>query len=130
MAGGNFHDRADEAALLYVVRHEEWDALKVGVVGEASREARLRAHTRRGWTTETAIEFGTGHQALQAERAVLAFLRECGATDRLPQREMPQGGYTETVVHARLVDLGSDLLVAIAQAAARRRTSPHPAGAG
>lgn len=119
MAGGNFHDRADEPALLYVVRHEQLDALKVGVVTHASRAARLRAHTRRGWTTELTLEFTSGHQALQAERAVVRFLRDCGATELLPQREMPQGGYTETVARAALVDLDRDLLVAIARAAGR-----------
>ena len=119
MAGANFHDRADDPALLYVVRHKDLDALKVGVVGEASRAARLGAHARRGWMTELTLEFETGHQALQAERAVLGFLRDCGATDRLPQRQMPQGGYTETVTRADLVDLDSDLLVSIAQAAGR-----------
>ncbi|MFK0119240.1 hypothetical protein [Streptomyces sp. NPDC090994] len=119
MAGGNFHERADEPALLYVVRHEGLAALKVGVVGAASREARLSAHARQGWVTEMVTGFETGRQALQAERAVLGFLRECGATDRLLQREMPQGGYTETVAHADLVDLDVDLLAAIAQAAGR-----------
>ncbi|MFF8500752.1 hypothetical protein ACF07L_08880 [Streptomyces anulatus] len=119
MAGGNFHDRADEPALLYVIRHEGLAALKVGVVSTASREARLRAHARQGWVTEMVTEFETGRQALQAERAVLGFLRECGATDRLRQREMPQGGYTETVAHADLVDLDGDLLAAIAKAAGR-----------
>ncbi|WND40790.1 hypothetical protein RI578_41615 (plasmid) [Streptomyces sp. BB1-1-1] len=119
VAGGNFRDRADEPALLYVIRHEGLAALKVGVVGAASREVRLRAHARQGWVTEMVTEFETGRQALQAERAVLGFLRECGATDRLPQREMPQGGYTETVAHADLVDLDGDLLQAIAQAAGR-----------
>ncbi|MFE2879033.1 hypothetical protein ACFXG6_31825 [Streptomyces roseus] len=69
--------------------------------------------------SQITIGFETGHQVLQAERAVLGFLRGCGATDRLPQREMPQGGYTETVARADPVDLASDLLAAIAQAAGR-----------
>ncbi len=119
VAGGNFHDRADEPALLYVTRHEGLAALKVGVVSAASREARLRAHARQGWVTEAVTEFETGRQALQAERAVLGFLRACGATDRLHQREMPQGGYTETIAHADLVDLDGDLLATIAKAAGR-----------
>ncbi|MFE5969634.1 hypothetical protein [Streptomyces sp. NPDC056463] len=127
MAGGNFYERADEPALLYVVRHEELDALKVGVVSEGSRAARLGAHARRGWTTELTLEFTSGHQALQAERAVVRFLRDCGATDLLPQSRMPQGGYTETVARAALVDLDRDLLIAIARAAGRivrRAASP------
>ncbi|MFD8209658.1 hypothetical protein ACFV2S_25080 [Streptomyces sp. NPDC059695] len=119
MAGGNFYDRADEPALLYVVRHEQLDALKVGVVTQGSRALRLGAHTRRGWTTELTLDFTSGHQALQAERAVVRFLRDCGATDLLPQGEMPQGGYTETVARAALVDLDRDLLVDLARAAGR-----------
>ncbi|MFE5483016.1 hypothetical protein [Streptomyces sp. NPDC056527] len=119
MAGGNFYDRADDPALLYVVRNEELDALKVGVVTQGSCAARLGAHKRRGWTAELTLGFTSGHQALQAEWAVVRFLRECGATDLLPQNKMPQGGYTETVARAALVDLDRDLLIVIARAAGR-----------
>ncbi|MGW2040106.1 hypothetical protein [Streptomyces virginiae] len=119
MPARNFHDHAADPAILYIVRNEQQDALKVGVASAAAQELRLRAHQRRGWTTELRIDFETGHQALQAERAVLSFLRSCGATSTVPQASPPQGGYTETLAHADLMGLRLEDLVQVAQLASR-----------
>lgn len=123
--GSNFHDRADEPAFVYVVDHKNLDALKVGVASSASRESRLRDHERQGWTTQLTVRFDTGHQALQAERAVLGFLRTCGATSRVPQMDMPQGGYTETIAEPDLVDLQTKDFVQIAELASRMIRKAH-----
>lgn len=125
MAGGNFHDRADEPATLYVVQNEARDALKIGVAHQDRTDGRLKEHDRHGWTTELTLEFKEGHQALQVERAVISFLRSCGVTSHLPQGDMPQGGYTETFAHAGLADLDLKDLNSLAQLAARlvRRSS-------
>ncbi|MET9411584.1 hypothetical protein ABZX90_38465 [Streptomyces sp. NPDC002935] len=95
------------------------NALKVGVAIAPNEESRLREHARRGWTTELCVQLETGHQALQAERAVLGFLRTCGVTHRVPQEDMPQGGYTETIARADLTDLNNEDLVRIAELAGR-----------
>ncbi|MDH6544828.1 hypothetical protein [Streptomyces sp. SPB4] len=125
MAAQNFHDHADGPAILYIARHEAQDAFKVGVASAAGQEQRLRAHQRQGWTTELRVEFETGHQALQAERAVLSFLRSCGATSTVPQADMPQGGYTETLADAHLMDLHLQDLLQMAQLASRLVRKAH-----
>ncbi|MEV5950406.1 hypothetical protein [Streptomyces sp. NPDC051993] len=108
-----------------MVRHEGLEALKVGVASISTSESRLRDHERQGWTTECTVNFKTGHQALQAERAVLGFLRACGATSRVPQMDMPQGGYTETIARPELVELRSTDLVQIAELAGRVIDTAH-----
>ncbi|WP_314250088.1 hypothetical protein [Streptomyces sp. DSM 40907] len=107
------------------MRNEKQDALKVGVASAAVQELRLRAHQRQGWTTELRIEFETGHQALQAERAVLSFLRSCGATSTVSQASMPQGGYTETLAHANSMGLHLKDLLQTAQLAGRLVRRAH-----
>jgi hypothetical protein len=119
MAGGNFHDRADEPATLYVVQNPTRKALKIGIASRDRIDGRLREHDRYGWTTELTLDFEEGHQALQAERAVISFLRSCGVTSHLLQYDMPQGGYTETFAHADLADFRIGDLTSLAQLATR-----------
>ncbi|MGW7029153.1 hypothetical protein ACWGFX_18445 [Streptomyces xanthophaeus] len=107
------------------MRHEVQDALKVGIASAAGQELRLQAHRRHGWTTELQIEFETGHQALQVERAVLSFLRSCGATSTVLQAAMPQGGYTETLAHPHLMGLDLQDLLQVTQLASRLVRSAH-----
>ncbi|MGW4543280.1 hypothetical protein ACWEOP_36095 [Streptomyces chartreusis] len=127
MAGGNFYDRADEPATLYVVQNAARKALKVGIANRDRIDGRLREHVRYGWTTELTLDFEKGHQALQVERAVIAFLRSCGVTSCLPQYDMPQGGYTETFAHSDIADFHIEDLSYLAQLATRlvhRANSP------
>ncbi|KMO96072.1 hypothetical protein [Streptomyces roseus] len=125
MSARNFHDYADDPAILYVLHHEVQDALKVGIASAAGQELRLQAHRRHGWTTELRIEFETGHQALQVERAVLSFLRSCGATSTVLQAAMPQGGYTETLAHPRLLGLDLQDLLQVTHLASRLVRKAH-----
>ncbi|MER6534036.1 hypothetical protein ABT215_09515 [Streptomyces sp900105755] len=119
MAGGNFHDRADEPATLYVIQNQARQALKIGVAHQDRIVGRLREHDRHGWTTELTLEFKEGVQALQVERAVIAFLRSCGVASHLPQCDMPQGGYTETFAHVGLAKLDLKDVTSLAELAAR-----------
>ncbi|MEU1313070.1 hypothetical protein ABZ419_29830 [Streptomyces cinnamoneus] len=92
---------AGQSAVLYVVTHEEMDALKVGITSTASKSDRVRAHTRRGWSVSMVLPFAAVEQARRAEKALIGFLRSCGATETVRSEQMPQGGYTETVAFAR-----------------------------
>ncbi|MFI8789061.1 hypothetical protein [Streptomyces sp. NPDC055105] len=102
-----------------MAHNEARDALKVGVASKDRADSRLKEHSRRGWVTGVTLDFAEGQQALQAERAVIAFLRACGVTWHLSQRDMPQGGYTETFAHADLADLELQDIRALAELAAR-----------
>jgi hypothetical protein len=87
-------------AILYILRHELHRAWKYGVAHPDA--GRLEKHRRGGWDIETVIHFASGAEALVAERRVKAWARGNGFGHAVDAREMPQGGWTETL---RLADV-------------------------
>ncbi|WP_406354194.1 hypothetical protein [Streptomyces sp. NBC_00658] len=113
----NFHAFAEEPATLYVAENVTLRALKIGVTSTASRSNRIHTNERHGWRTAVCLPFTDGHGALQAERALLEFVRSCGATQLVNKAEMPQGGYTETLAFADVAGIDVDQLADLARIA-------------
>ena len=83
---------------LYIVSHQEFGSLKVGISNDDARANRIVAHKRNGWKLHKSYKFRTGAQASDCETAILRHLRiklQLGV--HLSGNLMPQGGHTETV---------------------------------
>jgi rRNA maturation endonuclease Nob1 len=83
-------------AVVYVAESPALGAYKVGVAGQGSRrEHRLAAL---GWEFHYRRKFSTGGDALAAEAALLAWIREDLASPPYVSRDlMPLGGHSETI---------------------------------
>ena len=87
-----------EPAYLYLIFHEEYQSIKIGVSNNDSRPNRLRAHQKQGWITFKLKNFKTGESAELVETKALRWLRkEKGLGRHLTPGHMPQGGHSETV---------------------------------
>lgn len=95
----------DQAAYVYVIAHDELDALKVGLGAVKHRGDRLTEWRRWGWRTYARLR-GDGLQAAVGESAGLAYLRDdLGLAPWLNAETMPGrggAGWTETAQLARV----------------------------
>ena len=86
-----------DPAYLYLLVHEEFHSIKVGVSNFDSRPNRIKAHQTHGWKVIKVYEFKTGKTAELVESKVLRWLR---LNKKLPPsvkpKQMPQGGFSET----------------------------------
>lgn len=86
----------DAQAIVYLLLHESWNAVKIGIALRGSD--RLATHAARGWEPVRVWDGLNGDQARSIERHVLGLWR----SDQLllpvgvPMDLMPDGGYTET----------------------------------
>ena len=86
----------DRAAFVYVAKHAQWHALKIGVAGVDS--SRLQHLTSQGWEIAYRHRVPTGSHALEVERQVLDHVRvTLGSGPYLSREQMPRGGHTETI---------------------------------
>jgi hypothetical protein len=83
-------------ARLYVMMHPGYGALKVGVGGLHVKPMRVQQHQQLGWHLYQSMDFATGRDAYIIEQNVLQQLRARGLIAFLTDREMPQGGKSET----------------------------------
>ena len=81
--------------MLYLIKHEAWGALKIGIGACTGYNSRLLQHERTGWTLVRSREFVTGAAAQDVEQAVLDRLRHLGLAPYLNATTMPNG-FTET----------------------------------
>jgi DNA-directed RNA polymerase subunit RPC12/RpoP len=82
----------------YIMKHEQLEAIKVGIGNVNRRQDRIKTHIREGWQLFYSFELDNGELALQLEQEVLSWLRqELHMPIYLSKKEMPQGGWTETV---------------------------------
>lgn len=88
-------------AMLYLIKHEAWGALKIGIGACTGYNSRLLQHERTGWTLVRSREFVTGAAAQDAEQAVLDRLRHLGLAPYLNATTMPNG-FTETCDAGRI----------------------------
>lgn len=87
-----------DPATVYLLRHDRHQALKIGVASEASKYDRIADHARHGWEMVRSWATPSGNHAAAIEQEVLRWWREeIGAPMALTKKEMPQGGWTETV---------------------------------
>lgn len=87
--------RGSDASFVYVIVHEEYAAVKVGISARSARSGRLRAHTDQRWEVVGIVERLTHHQAKGVEDAAKTWMRTLSGP-ALTAEQMPQGGYTET----------------------------------
>jgi hypothetical protein len=83
----------DVQAVLYLIAHEGWNAVKIGVTKKGSN--RLTQHRWCGWKVLWTID-AVGEVAGEMERAVINAWRAAGIPEGVPAGIMPQCGYTET----------------------------------
>ena len=82
-------------SLLYLLKHSDLGALKIGVTNVGTN--RLLDHEREGWQVVVQLPC-TGEDAYEAEQAVLRWWREeLGEEAYLSAKDVPQGGWSETV---------------------------------
>ena len=82
----------------YIMKHDQFEAIKVGIGNLNRRQDRIKTHIREGWQLFYSFELDNGELALQLEQGVLTWLRqELKMPIYLSKKEMPQGGWTETV---------------------------------
>jgi len=90
ISGFNYKD----AAYLYLIRNDAYDALKIGI---GSRKDRILDHTELGWAVVKKWDFQVGLDASRTEELVLSHIRnELKLKHFLSKEEMPQKGHTET----------------------------------
>ena len=83
--------------ILYLMRHDEFHCLKIGVSSTASRIDRVERHREFGWRVLYRWDTENAGLAETAETLILAMWRqEIGAPAAMTPADMPQGGYSET----------------------------------
>lgn len=84
--------------VIYLIAHDGLGALKVGITSTNTTHQRLVMHGANGWTVLREWSTETGQQAVFVEGEVLRWLRDdLDAHPCVEQKNMPQGGWTETV---------------------------------
>jgi len=86
------------AGLLYLVSNKELNSLKIGISKADSENDRVKSHLDYGWKLEKCWNFEDHSNAQHVEGAAIAWWRnhlKVGPSVR--PRDMPQGGYTETI---------------------------------
>jgi hypothetical protein len=87
-----------EPAYLYLIHHEEFRSIKVGISNVEANLNRLEAHKKNGWSEYKSFNFDTADEAEYFETMLLKWLRkERGLQVHLVRELMPQGGFSETV---------------------------------
>lgn len=95
----------DATGIVYLLRHPDFYALKIGISTTSARTNRVREHQRSGWELVKLWETTSGLDAELIESAVLSWWRrDKGAPPALDRAMMPSGGYTETasMVHVEV----------------------------
>ena len=86
------------AAVIYLITHEEFGAHKIGIAGASEKNERLKKHMRQGWKIYKLKQFEVGEHVFTIEQGVLNWMiTKKGLTPYLAAEQMPQGGSSETV---------------------------------
>ena len=94
--------KAAEDAVVYLITHTGLRAAKIGITDSSG--SRLKKHVTRGWQVLCTVAV-PGERAMLIEAEILDWWRgELALPAYLGQREMKQGGWTETV-SAEEIDL-------------------------
>lgn len=80
----------------YLVKHDELNAIKVGIGNLNRKQDRLKEHKRHGWSVLYRYDFELGEHAYEIEQQVLKWLKkEKNLPNSLSKKDLPQGGWTE-----------------------------------
>jgi hypothetical protein len=71
-----------QPAWLYLLQHEEWDMLQIGITNDVPR--RMREHTKNGWSALDARGPMDGYLAQNLERDLISYLRTGKHLDLTP----------------------------------------------
>ena len=91
----------------YLLKHEKFQTLKVGISSVKARKIRIPTHKKFGWELVKQWNLDTANTALTIETIVISKWRnELGAPVALTPKDMPQGGFSETaaLVYVNLED--------------------------
>jgi hypothetical protein len=89
--------KSSSPAILYLLRHESLDALKIGITNSKNSQVRMTVHANQGWQVHRTLEM-PGSEAVRIEAFVLKWWRHTlGLPVQVLKSDMPQGGFTETV---------------------------------
>lgn len=87
----------NEPSYFYVMEHQTFDSLKIGISNTGTRDDRVIVHSKHGWKLIQKIDFENGFLAYEFEQTLLNHLRKAMSIPiHLSKNEMPQSGYTET----------------------------------
>lgn len=87
-----------DPSYFYVMEHDKFASLKVGISNSDSRDDRVKVHSKHGWRLIQRINFENGFLAFEFEQTLLRYLRgKKSIPIHLSKREMPQSGYSETL---------------------------------
>lgn len=88
----------NKSAYLYLMLHEEFDSLKVGISNHDASTNRIKSHIKFGWKLLESHDFATAKDAEIVEQELLRWVRiERNLPVHLVAEMMPQGGFTETI---------------------------------
>lgn len=93
--------------ILYLLKHEKFQTLKVGISSTKAKKVRIPTHKKYGWELIKQWNLNTANTALTIETIVISKWRnELGAPIALTPKDMPQGGFSETaaLVYVNLDD--------------------------
>jgi hypothetical protein len=93
--------------ILYLMKHEKFQAVKVGISSTKARKLRIPTHIRFGWELIREWNLDSANTALTIENIVISKWRnELGAPPSLLPKDMPQGGASETaaLLHVDIKD--------------------------
>lgn len=86
-----------ETSYFYVMEHEAFQSLKIGISNTESKDDRVIVHSKHGWKLLQRIDFENGFLAYEFEQTLLKHLRiSMRIPVHLSKSEMPQSGYSET----------------------------------
>jgi hypothetical protein len=102
------HRGGAEAALIYLITHAGYGAVKVGIGDMAG--SRLAQHRREGWQLLAAFQVAAKAAVAIEHKVLRRWRHDLGLPSYLKREQMPQGGWTETVAAGRI-----DLAATVAQ---------------
>jgi len=90
--------KQEDPAYVYIMIHDEFCSIKVGISNNNARPNRVKSHASNGWKLYKQIDVPTGAIATDIEAKTFFWIRkELGLGVHLSKEMMKTGGYSETV---------------------------------
>lgn len=93
--------------ILYLMKHEGFYSIKIGISSTKARKLRIPTHVRNGWELIRQWNLDTADTALTIETIIInKWRKELGAPPAITPSDMPQGGASETaaLIHVNIDD--------------------------
>lgn len=90
--------KLEDPSYLYIMVHDEFRSIKVGISNTNARPNRIKSHGKYGWKLYKQINVANGAVAVDIETKTFVWIRkELGLGVHLTKEMMKSGGYSETV---------------------------------